>query len=121
MILAQNVDTKQIFGTINPPPGSPTGNNALGVFLSTGINLFILVAALAAFAYLLWGALDWITSGGDKEKLLKARGKIQNAVIGLMVVFAALIIFNLIVGFILGGKIIQSTGTGFQFNIPQSK
>ncbi len=114
------VNTKDIFGTVAPPPGSQfaTGPNALGILFSNAIMIFILVAGLIALIYLLWGALDWIVSGGDKEKLLKARKKIQNAIIGLLVIFAALVIFNVLVGMVLGGKIIQSTGNGFQFTLP---
>src|SRR3990167_6845295 len=97
------VDTKKIFGTIDPPPGSEfaKGSNPLGVLLGTGISLFLVVAGIVALIYLLWGAFDWITSAGDKEKLMKARHKIQNALIGLIVIFAALVIFNVIVGLVL--------------------
>ncbi len=122
MILA-DVDTKKIFGTINAPPGSEfaKGSNPLGVLLGTGISLFLVVAGIVALIYLLWGALDWITSGGDKEKLLKARQKIQNAIIGLIIVFAALVLFNVVTGIVLGGRIIQPTNQGFQFAIPKAK
>ena len=117
------VDTKKIFGTIDPPPGSEfaKGSNPLGVLLGTGISLFLLVAGIVALIYLLWGAFDWITSAGDKEKLLKARHKIQNALIGLIVIFAALVIFNVVVGIVLGGRIIQPTPGGFQFNLPSDR
>ena len=114
------IDTKKIFGDINPPPGSEfaRGPNPLGVLFSTGISLFLIIAGIVTLIYLLWGGFDWISSAGDKEKLLKARQKIQNAFIGMIVVIAALVIFNLLTGVILGGRIIQTTPTGFQFNLP---
>ena len=120
MRLAANVDTKDIFGTVKPPPGSDfaAGPNALGNLFGNAILIFIIVAGLVALIYLLWGALDWIVSGGDKEKLLKARKKIQNAIIGLLIIFAGLVIFNVLVGTVLGGKIIQNNGNGFQFTLP---
>lgn len=119
-LAATSVNTKDIFGTVNPPPGSDFAKspNALGTLFSNAILVFIVIAELIALIYLLWGALDWITSGGDKEKLLKARKKIQNAIIGLLIIFAALVIFNVLVGIVLGGRIIQSTGNGFQFTLP---
>ncbi len=123
MKLAQ-VNTKSIFGTVKPPPGSEfaTGSNPVGKLLTTGIQLFLVVAGIVTLIYLLWGGLDWITSGGEKEKLLKARQKIQNAFIGIIVIIAALVIFNVLMGTILGGKIVQDTGQGFQFNLnPQGK
>ncbi|MBI2051796.1 hypothetical protein HYT33_03485 [Candidatus Roizmanbacteria bacterium] len=112
---------RDIFGNIKPPPGSEfaTGPNPLGALLSTIINIFLLVSGIVALIYLLWGAFSWITSGGDKEKLLKAQGMIRNAIIGLIIVFAALVVFNVIVGTVLGGRIIQITPSGFQFNLPQ--
>lgn len=119
MNLAQN--TKQIFGEIKPPPGSEfaAGANPVGTLISTGIQLFMVVAGLVTLVYLLWGGLDWITSQGDKEKLIKARQKIQNAFIGMIVIIAALVVFNVLTGTILGGRIVQTTpGGGFQFNLP---
>jgi hypothetical protein len=45
-----------------------------------------------ALIYLLQGALSWITSGGDKENVKKAQDKIQAAIIGVIVIVAALAI-----------------------------
>lgn len=87
-----------IFGTIAPPPGTPSSPSTL---LSVGINLFMIFAGLATLAYLLWGALDWITSSGEKEKLLKAQNKITNAAIGLLLIVVVLAVWNLIVSQIL--------------------
>src|SRR3989344_7920221 len=119
-LAAASVYTTDIFGKIDPPPGSQfaTGPNALGTLFSNAILIFLIIAGLIALIYLLWGALDWITSGGDKEKLVKARNKITNAIIGLIIIFAGIVIFNVLVGIVLGGRIIQSTGTGFQFTLP---
>jgi hypothetical protein len=55
--------------------------------LTFGIRLFFVIAGLAALFYLLLGALGWITSGGSKEGVDKAREKITAAVIGLVLVF----------------------------------
>lgn len=60
--------------------------------LSFGIRLFFIVAGLIALFYLLLGALAWITSGGNKESVDKAREKITAALIGLIVIFVVLAI-----------------------------
>ena len=119
-LAASTINTSDIFGTVAPPPGSSfaTGPNALGILLGNAIMIFVIIAALVALIYLLWGGLDWITSGGEKEKLVKARQKIRNALVGLIVIFGALIIFNVVINTILGGKILQKTDTGFQFTLP---
>jgi hypothetical protein len=38
---------------------------------------------------LIWGAFEWITSGGDKDAVGKARNRILNALIGLAVLAIA--------------------------------
>ncbi len=87
--LAQSVE--DVFGKISPPAGMNIGSGdpiqALGKLVGFGINIFIIVAAFALLVYIFWGAFDWITSSGDKEKVAKARKKITNAVIGMFLVF----------------------------------
>lgn len=60
------------------------------------IRLLFIVAGLAALLYLILGALAWVTSGGNKENVDKAREKIQAAVIGLILVFVVLAIVVLL-------------------------
>ncbi len=74
--------------TINITP--PTqGYKDLGAFVGNVLTLAFGVALLIVLAMLIWGAFDWITSGGDKENVGKARGKIINALIGLAVLAIA--------------------------------
>lgn len=69
--------------------------------LITGLlNMVMFVAALLVFAYLVWGGVQWITSGGDKGKTEEARNKITAAIIGLAVVAASYAIFLLVVSFL---------------------
>jgi hypothetical protein len=114
------VNTDSIIGKINPPNNSDlyTGdvNAGLGKLISTGIQLFFFVAALATLLYMMLGAFDWITSSGDKEKLSKAQNKIQSAAIGLVLIVVVLVIFNVIMGTVLGGKF--GIGEGFTFSLP---
>ena len=60
------------------------------ILLTFMIRFFFVLAGISALLYLLWGSLDWITSGGEKEKVEKARGKIMNALIGVIVIVATL-------------------------------
>jgi len=61
----------------------------LGKLISNGISLMMLIAAIATFFYLVWGGLEWITSGGEKAGTEAAKSKITNAFIGLFIVFSA--------------------------------
>ena len=113
-------DITDIFGTISPPPGMNIGQGdpiaAVGNLIGTLINLFLVFAGLALLIFLLWGALDWITSGGEKEKVQKAQQKITNAIIGILLIFVVIVIFGYLAGDILG--IIKRGPTGWEIIIP---
>lgn len=68
----------------------------MGQVVTFMIRMLFVVAGLAALLYLLLGALAWITSGGDKEKVTKAREKIQAAVIGLILIFVVIALVALL-------------------------
>lgn len=53
------------------------------------INIILGIAGIIAFIWLLWGGLQWILSGGDKEGTEKARKRITAALVGLAIVFSA--------------------------------
>lgn len=87
--------------TINIKPVSGSGfDNLLNIkaenMLSGSITLLFIVVSLIFFFILVLGGLKWITSGGDEKKVAAARAGITNALIGLVVVFAAWAIVNLI-------------------------
>ncbi len=65
------------------------GYNDLGNFITNVIQLAFAFALLVVLVMLIWGAFEWITSGGDKETVGKARGRIINALIGLAVLAIA--------------------------------
>lgn len=67
----------------------------LGGVISSLLSIVMAMAALAVFLYLIWGAFEWITSGGDKGKTETARNKITAAIIGLIVLAAAYAILQL--------------------------
>lgn len=56
--------------------------------ITTGINIALILAAVGFFAFLVMGAMQWISSGGDKEGVEKARKKITSALIGLTILFS---------------------------------
>jgi len=108
-------DINDIFGTVEPPQGMNFGGNepvqGFGKFIGFGINIFVTVAGLFLLFYLLWGAFDWINSGGEKEKITKAQNKITNALIGMVLIFVVLAVFNVLAGQLLGIIQINSDGS----------
>lgn len=120
-LLSDVVNTSSVIGTINAPVNDPlytatNPNEAVGKILSMGIQLFFLVAAIATMVYLFWGAFDWIGSSGEKDKLQKAQNKIVSAIIGLLLVVVVFVVFNVIMGTVLGGKF--GIGNNMEFKLP---
>ncbi|MCB9801833.1 MAG: hypothetical protein H6774_01970 [Pseudomonadales bacterium] len=58
------------------------------------------IAALLVFVYLIWGGIEWITSGGDKGKTESARNKITAAIIGLIILAASYALLRIALEFI---------------------
>jgi len=72
----------------------------IGNLVNAGIRLAILVAAVLTLAFLIWGGIEWITSGGDKSKYEAARNRITAALVGLAIVAAAWAIMTLVTQFL---------------------
>lgn len=64
-------------------------NTTLGDFISRAVSAIMLVAGIATFMYLIWGGIEWITSGGDKDKVQSARERITQSIVGLAIVAGA--------------------------------
>lgn len=76
---------------IKPPP---QGYSDIGAFITNILQLSFIIAVLVVLVMLVWGAFEWITSGGDKEAVGKARNRIINAMIGLAVLAIAFALFR---------------------------
>lgn len=74
---------------ITIPRGPNVNIQSLGLLIGNALALLLIIAAIAAFIFLILGGIQWITSGGDKQGLEGARNKITNAVVGLIIVAAA--------------------------------
>ena len=64
--------------------------------ISTGIQLLFVIAAIIFFFMLVIGGIRWILSGGDKGQTEAARNQITAALVGLVIVFAAWAIVQLL-------------------------
>jgi hypothetical protein len=75
------------------------GELTIGGIVSAAIRLVLIIAALAFFFILVIGGIRWIASGGDKANTETARNQITAALVGLVIVFAAWAILQLIKAF----------------------
>lgn len=77
---------------INPGNIGISRDTTLGTVFSNGFKIAALLAAVVVLFMLVWGAFQWITSGGDKEAVGKARGRIIAALVGLVILALSLLI-----------------------------
>lgn len=75
------------------------GGTALGLLISNVVGGLFIAGFLLSFVFFIMGGFTWITAGGDKTKLEKARDELTNAIIGLIVVAAAFALSSLVANF----------------------
>lgn len=75
--------------------GQLTGLTVGGI-VSALIRLALVIAALVFFFILVFGGIRWIVSGGDKAQTETSRSQITAALVGLVIVFSAWAILQLI-------------------------
>lgn len=77
---------------INNPAPNFDRSIQLGPLITTIINTMYPLVGILLLIYLLWGAFELLTSGGDKGKVQSAQKRMTYALIGFaLVIFAFLI------------------------------
>lgn len=95
-------------GSFTPPTtaystGSDTAGGAISNFELVISNIIGFLTFLGAFFFVLFfiiGALQWISSGGDKGKVEKARNQMMQGAIGMIIIIAAYAVLGLVGGII---------------------
>lgn len=96
--------------------GAPISGNAggdLSNLIANIINLFFVIGGIGFTIMIIWGAVSWILSGGDKEKIAAARRRITQAIIGLILLSLTFVI-TLVVGQITGIEALKTGNYGFK-------
>lgn len=75
------------------------GAGNFGSIVGTLVTVAFVIAVVIALAFLIWGGIRWIISGGDKAGVESARNTIIAAVIGLVIVFLSYFILSIILNF----------------------
>lgn len=71
-----------------------TNNISLQGLVSKIANLFGIIAGALAFIFLLYSGILYITAGGNVDQAKKAQAGIINAIIGIIIVVLAYVIFS---------------------------
>lgn len=74
----------------------------IGSLVGVVIQILLILAILSCLFFLIWGAIRWISSGGDKGQVNSARGMLTSAVVGLIISLLAFFILNFVLTFITG-------------------
>ncbi len=89
-MLAQTINNPAIGNLANL-----SGSEFLGNVVSAAISLGFIIGTLVFFFMLLSGAIQWISSGGDKTSYESAKQRITQAFVGLVILFSFFAILNL--------------------------
>lgn len=73
-------------GGYQPTGGIEGATSAVEKLISNVLVVLTIVAGIAFTLYFLLGGLNWITAGGDKGKIDKAKGMMTNGAIGMIVI-----------------------------------
>ena len=90
-VYSKEIDLGSGGGIVTPggyQPGTDIegSTSAIEKLTSNVLVMLTVVAGMAFVLYFLLGGLNWITAGGDKGKIDKAKGMMTNGAIGLIII-----------------------------------
>lgn len=97
--LLRLTDVTQDTGLYTSTPATPS------IIIMRGIQIALGFVGLIFFLQILFSGFQWMTSAANPEKIKKAKQRLSNAVIGLVIILAAYLITMAISGILL-----QTTG-----------
>lgn len=83
--------------SITPPGSIPHGGlTFLQKVFGNAYTIILLICIAVSLIYIVLAGMQWITSGGDKNKLEVARRRLTWAIVGLIIGFLSFFIVNVI-------------------------
>ena len=79
--------------------GAQKGIQTIGELLTNIFNAMIIAGAIILVIMIIWSGIDWMTAGGDKERLQRAQKRLTNALVGFVILICVFAIANFIGGF----------------------
>jgi len=111
LLAAQN-EGKPLGGTLeniggyNPGEEGELAGTSINTLFSNIFGFLTIVAGLAFLIYFIIGGLNWITAGGNTDKVEKAKKTMTDAAIGLIIITITYAIAS-IVGSVLGFQLLN--------------
>ena len=75
-----------------------TNTSTVWGWAKTVVNWLLIIAGIVAVGFIIFAGIRYVTSGGDAEKVKKAKSTLLYAIIGLIIAALALVIVNLVLG-----------------------
>jgi hypothetical protein len=94
MLLSQEISNPAL-GNL----GQRTGISFFQSFIPSLVGFGFLLGSLVFFFMMIVGAIEWITSGGDKARVEMARGRLTSAIIGIVILLAIFAFIKVLEGF----------------------
>lgn len=95
-VMATSKAYAQGFGSFFPADFMNVGGGSLDQLIQTIVNAILLIAGIVAVIYLIIGGYQYITSSGNAEQAQAGRTTVLNAIIGLVIIFAAYLIVDFV-------------------------
>lgn len=80
-------------------PSFESGASFFQSFIPALIGIGFVLGVLFFFFYMIIGAIQWITSGGDKAALEGARGKLTSAIVGVIILLSLFALLKIVEDF----------------------
>jgi type IV secretion system pilin len=88
----------------------------LGTFIINLMDVIFIVAAISTLFYLLWGGIEFITSGSSQDRIKTSKEKLVQGLTGLAIVALTWTLWRLIMYFL---GLSSSPGGSFELPIPK--
>jgi hypothetical protein len=96
LIAGADGGTAEITNPVLGSLGQKTGISFFQDFVPGLIGLAFIGGTIIFFFMIVVGAIQWISGGGDKQALESAKGRITNAIIGIVILFSLFAVLNLV-------------------------
>lgn len=100
-VQAQSPTPKGIYNPVIGPLGRDEPTEVFAALMAKILSSLFIIGALMLIFMIVWAAYDWITAGGEAQRLEAAQKRLTYAIIG----FVLLVGLRVIVGFI--GTVLQ--------------
>jgi hypothetical protein len=94
-----NYLAQKITNPVTPELSGKTGVSFVQGFIPAVVGIAFVIGALVFVFVMITGGIQWMSSGGDKAALESARGKITNAILGIVVLLATFAVIKIVESF----------------------